>query len=70
MGQALIRTTKAYAMASIDCLPVVAGMLPIDLGGEGPAKKMGPVSFLKKKTVYLPLLYNELYILCRDESLN
>ena len=29
--QALIRTTKAYATASTDCLPVVAGVLPIDL---------------------------------------
>ena len=25
------RTTKAYATASTDCLPVVAGVLPIDL---------------------------------------
>ena len=29
--QVLIRTTKAYATASTDCLPVVAGVLPIDL---------------------------------------
>ena len=29
--QALIRTTKAYATASTDCIPVVAGVLPIDL---------------------------------------
>ena len=29
--QALIRTMKAYATASTDCLPVVAGVLPIDL---------------------------------------
>ena len=27
----MIRTTKAYATASSDCLPVVAGVLPIDL---------------------------------------
>ena len=30
-SQALIRTRKAYATASTDCLPVVAGVLPIDL---------------------------------------
>ena len=28
------RTTKAYATASTDCLPVVAGVLPIDLNVE------------------------------------
>ena len=27
----MIRTTKAYATASTDCLPVVAGVLPIDV---------------------------------------
>ena len=27
----LIRTTKDYATASTDCLPVVAGVLPVDL---------------------------------------
>ena len=27
----MIRTTKAYATASTDCLPVVAGVLPVDL---------------------------------------
>ena len=30
-GQVLIRTIKAYSTTSIACLPVVAGVLPIDL---------------------------------------